>query len=321
MAQKKSERLMNLTIMLLSAKRFVSRDEIRERIEGYRDLSDQNFDRTFERDKDELRARGVPIVTGSNSEFFADEIGYRINRSDYELPEIQFTEDETALLSLAAGVWQQASAADHAGNALLKLQAGGAGIDSSGEAIVRSEVSVDAAVFDPIWSALTERRQISFEYRGKPEKRVVQPWRLVMRSNIWYLLGYDIDRQGSRIFRLNRISSAVQLLEQVEYEIPDEQSLKEMVESIAPSSDFGEAVLAIRESRAPALRRRGERVDWPGELPDGFAAWRMKLPNNATSEIASFGSQVLVLEPAELRDRVIARLREVVSAHGGANEA
>jgi hypothetical protein len=48
---KKSERLMNLTICLLVARNFISKDRIRQAVEAYHDLSDDAFDRMFDRDK------------------------------------------------------------------------------------------------------------------------------------------------------------------------------------------------------------------------------------------------------------------------------
>jgi len=94
MSPRKSERIMNLAICLLLARRFVEKSQIREVVEGYHDLSDAAFERTFERDKDELRLMGVPVETGSNSALFPDEIGYRIRRKDFELPPISFTPEE-----------------------------------------------------------------------------------------------------------------------------------------------------------------------------------------------------------------------------------
>ena len=72
MSASKSERLLNLLIMLLSTRGWVGRDRIRQVIEGYRGLDDQNFERTFERDKAELRSIGVPVETGSHD---PEEIG------------------------------------------------------------------------------------------------------------------------------------------------------------------------------------------------------------------------------------------------------
>ena len=81
MTTRKTERILNLTICLLVADRYLTKDRIREAVEGYHDLSDSAFERTFERDKDELRALGVPIEVGSFDVLFDDEPGYLIRPS------------------------------------------------------------------------------------------------------------------------------------------------------------------------------------------------------------------------------------------------
>ena len=54
MATDRTERLLNLVICLLGARRPVSRAALREGIPGYGDAaSDESFERMFERDKDE----------------------------------------------------------------------------------------------------------------------------------------------------------------------------------------------------------------------------------------------------------------------------
>ena len=80
MTTRKTERILNLTICLLVSDRYLPKSRIREAVEGYHNLSDAAFERTFERDKDELRALGVPIEVGSFDAFFDDEQGYRIRR-------------------------------------------------------------------------------------------------------------------------------------------------------------------------------------------------------------------------------------------------
>ena len=47
----------------------------------------------FERDKQHLRELGIPLETGSDS-VFSDEVGYRVRRSAYALPEISLDADE-----------------------------------------------------------------------------------------------------------------------------------------------------------------------------------------------------------------------------------
>ncbi|MCT3007969.1 DNA-binding transcriptional regulator, partial [Propionibacterium freudenreichii] len=129
MAARRSERLVNLAIALLSARRFLSKAELRRVVEAYRGLSDSAFERQFERDKDDLRAMGVPVVMGSNDVLFDDDTGYRISRTDFELPPVSFDSDELSALGAASRVWQQASAAEQTISALAKLRAAGADPD------------------------------------------------------------------------------------------------------------------------------------------------------------------------------------------------
>ena len=67
---------------------------------------------------------------GRNDILFEDEIGYRIPRDAYALPEVSFDSEELAVLGLAARAWQQATLADAAARAVQKLEAAGIDVDS-----------------------------------------------------------------------------------------------------------------------------------------------------------------------------------------------
>ena len=65
MVQPRAERLMNLHILLLGAKRFIGKDAIREACypeHARGPAGDEAFERAFERDKDALRQIGAVIV-------------------------------------------------------------------------------------------------------------------------------------------------------------------------------------------------------------------------------------------------------------------
>src|SRR5215218_7764978 len=127
MSAQKTERLLNLVICLLSTRQFLAKEQIRSSVPQYAECpSDEAFDRMFERDKEELRDMGVPLETGGNDAWFDDEVGYRVDRAAYALPEVSFSPDELAVLGLASRVWQQASLAAPASRALAKLTALGA---------------------------------------------------------------------------------------------------------------------------------------------------------------------------------------------------
>ncbi|MER6923202.1 WYL domain-containing protein, partial [Streptomyces spiralis] len=106
MAIAKAERLMNLALCLLGARRPLSKRELRESIEAYLEAgSDDSFNRMFERDKDDLRELGLVIET---VESLDGEIGYLARRDSNRLPAITLDAEEAAALGLAAKVWQQA---------------------------------------------------------------------------------------------------------------------------------------------------------------------------------------------------------------------
>ena len=207
MTAKKSERLMNLTICLLVTRHFISKDRIRSAVEGYRDLTDDAFDRMFDRDKEELRILGIPIEVGAIEKGFEDEVGYRIRRDRFELPEISLEADEAAVVGLAARVWQHASLATATTQGLRKLRAGGVDVDESALSIIEPQLATDEPAFDPVFEAVTTRRPIEFPHqrpgRGEVAMRHLEPWGIVSWHGHWYVVGHDRDRDAERMFRLS----------------------------------------------------------------------------------------------------------------------
>src|SRR6476646_2723885 len=126
-ASSKTERLLNLLIMLLVQRHYVAKDRIRAIL--YPDASDEAFEKMFERDKDELRSLGVPIEVGQMDAYFDDEPGYRIRADEFALPEISLESDEAAVVALATTVWEPARLADATTGAVRKLTAAGLDLD------------------------------------------------------------------------------------------------------------------------------------------------------------------------------------------------
>src|SRR5262249_4051797 len=118
-------------------------------------------------------------------------------------------------LGLAARAWRQVSLSTAAGTALLKLRAAGVDPDESAMARLETRVGADDPALQPLWSASFEGRPVSFDYR-RPEsdratRRRVEPWGGGVRNGRWYLVGNDLDRGESRVFRLSRITGEVKV--------------------------------------------------------------------------------------------------------------
>ncbi|MHA7127384.1 helix-turn-helix transcriptional regulator [Janibacter indicus] len=317
----KTERLLNLTMTLLYARMPAPKQRIRQMVEAYRAIeSDEAFDRMFERDKEDLRAMGIPLVT-EDIGVFEDEQGYRIDRRDYALPPVELAADERAVVGLASRVWAHATMAGTAATAWRKVAAG----DEVGEdpfVGLEPQLGGTEPAFEPLKDAVLSSTAVRFDYArpgtGGSRPRRVEPWYLTAWHGRWYLVGHDLDREAARVFRLSRITSSVTATgDALTVPVPDDVDPVRMIAATDPSpSETVPARLRVRVGTGHGLRRRAhevvrvdddwDRVDVPGADLDGFV-----------SEVVSHGGDVVVEEPSELREAVIGRLRAVATAHEG----
>ena len=322
----KTERLVNLVICLLASKQYVTKERLRATLEPYRECpTDDAFERMFERDKDELREMGIPLEVGTNSALFEDEIGYRIPKDSYALPEVRLERDEAAVLGVAARFWQQAVLAGDASSALLKLKSAGVEIGDVSQSGIEPRVRTETGAFEPLLQAICDRRPVGFSYRKSgevdPARRTVEPWAIDSWRGHWYLAGWDRDRGADRMFRLDRVVGAVELLSGLnQAPIPDEMDVHAKVADFAwrQNRNVGTARLRLRHDTGFLLRRRATETE--AELRDGEpTGWDfVTVPRNTgmAGWLAEFGPDVQVLEPAELRAAVIERLRAAAGLPG-----
>jgi proteasome accessory factor B len=316
MSARRTERLLNLVICLLATRRWLTKEQIRAAVPQYADCeSAEAFDRMFERDKEDLRELGVPLVTGQHSAWFEDEVGYRIDRDAYALPEIELTSEELAVLGLASRVWQQASLAGPAARALVKLRALGVETDEGSLVGVEPRVRTAEPAFEPLYAATRDRIRVSFPYRrpdGQEATRHLEPWAMLNRSGRWYVVGRDTDRQAPRAFRLSRVVGTVRRTGRPgAYEVPQDVDPAGMVGFGQEPTDERAALLRVRNGRGGNLRRRA--LPGPDGDPEGPAGWqlvRVRVGDvmSLAQEVAGYGPDAVVLEPVDLRAEVVRRL-------------
>jgi len=306
MSARKTERLLNLVICLLATRRYLSADQIRRTVAGYEDLGDEAFKRKFERDKEDLRDLGIPLETGSDSPF-DDEPGYRIRRDDYSLPDIAFEPAELAVLGVAARTWQHASLGGQAFEAVLKLRAAGVDIDDAVPVAIETRVATSEPAFEPL-----RRRPVKFDYRTPGATRHVEPWGLVSWHGRWYLAAYDSDRADTRVFRLSRIVGTVEPVGKAgSVVVPEGTDIRAIVVDTNITTDRITATLRVRSGAAFGLRRRASSVR---TLDDGWDLVELLVPDveRLADEAVGYGADVVVVEPAEARLAVLARLHDVL---------
>ena len=279
MSKRKTERLLGLVVCLLSTRRYLTADQVRQAVPGYPEQDDL-FKRMFERDKEDLRDLGVPLETGVNHPF-DDDPGYRIRQQAYELPELRLEADEAAVLGLAARVWQRAALEGAAAGALLKLRAAGmeAGDDRPVPQGIEPRLGTPEPAFGPLWEAVRDRRPVTFSYRAagrsEPQRRELEPWGVVNRHGRWYVAGWDRARDDTRVFRLSRIAGAVKFCGPPgSVTVPDGADVREVVRDwdSAPARESLRAPagpLRRRRRPAPARRLGPSRRDGPARMGPG----------------------------------------------------
>jgi proteasome accessory factor B len=323
MSKRKTERLLGLVVCLLSTKRYLTAEQIRAAVPGYPEQDDL-FKRMFERDKEDLRDLGVPLETGVNHPFDEDP-GYRIRQQAYQLPELRLEADEAAVLGLAARVWQRAELAGAAAGALLKLRA--AGIDADGDDEhspvahgIEPRLGAPEPAFGPLWEAVRDRRPVTFSYRAAgrsdPQRRELEPWGVVNRHGRWYVAGWDRGRDATRVFRLSRIAGPVKFSGPAgKVTVPDGVDVREMVRGrdSAPAQEHT-ALLRVRAGAGVGLRRPAVEVRADETAPGwDLVTTRFEDLGWYADYAASFGPDAIVLDPPDLREAVIRRLKGVVT--------
>lgn len=340
------ERLLNLVIGLASAQRPVPRAQIYETFVGYQDSASQSaFERLFERDKEILRRLGIPLITAPVSSH-DDDVGYLIDARDYALPPIELRPEQARILTLAGTLWRDSAMHDAAERGVTKLRALGGAQDLQPPALDINPGNTTPA-FARLHDAISARREVHFTYRaastGAESQRRVQPWRITGRRGVWYLSGHDLVRGAKRIFRLDRIQGTVRARGPHDaFEIPPAQDDEDTAGDVAAPRV---ARVIIASGRGNALRLRAQNVESTGGatgsgVTAGAPARKIAADTHTTkseplsgdiltlpvvdvaqlaSTIAALGEHAVVLEPADLRDRVIELLRGAAGVQDDGN--
>ena len=341
MAQQKTERLLELVSLLLKHRRPVPKPEIKQLLPHYHRLSGPSFDRTFERDKRELRSLGVPlnvyaIETGEEvdnpaqaAKYEAQELGYLIDHEEYYLPRLDLTSEEWAVISLVCAGPQSPAAKDQA-LALASL-AQKIGCQKPGEkplpaemglsANQRPEAAAEAKVLGRLQQAVKEGVSIRFSYhsihRDARDQRQADPYLLIYNAGVWYLIAYCHKRKEVRTFKVSRIGELKLLNGQPRFNVPKDFDKAKYLGRKAWEMGGGENVpvtlkvnldnawLVKRELGLQAVWNKGtDRVSITVSNPDPFIRWA-----------AAHCDQVRVEAPREMARQVEVRLQSVLKLY------
>jgi proteasome accessory factor B len=317
MSKAKLERLLNLTALLIETRRPLPAQEIQERMEGYPD-DPVAFHQAFERDKRDLREMGIPLVVEPVPGVIPTVDGYRVPKDRYYLADPGLDPDELAALHLAASLVQlEGGAAD---DALVKLGALGEGDPQepgSGGLAIDALALPGRTDLGDVFGAVLDRRPLRFTYRD--EVRTVDPYRLDFQRGRWYLSGYDHAREDERLFRLDRVEGAVEVLDGPQFTRPPGAQGDRPGGPLDPwRLGGGEPVmaqLAVDAEQAPWVVDHLGGVSVVEHREDGSVVVELPVsnPESFRSFALTFLDHAEVLGPPELRSDLVAWLEKLAS--------
>ena len=301
----KLERLLNLTAALLTTARPLAASEVAARVPGY-PTEKVAFRRAFERDKEVLRDMGIPLEVSPVPGTDPPVDGYRIAPERYALRDPGLQPDEVAALHLATVAVRVDGLAGT--GALWKL--GGAPGDRASSPVAQLPATPELA---PLFQAVAERATAGFGYRG--ERRRLDPHRLTFARGRWYVEGHDHDRGELRQFRLDRIEGAITVGPAGSFERPvASRAVQPHAWEIGGDDEAPvRAVVRIDADQAPWVRRVLGEEAVVAAHDDGGVDVAVEVSNHDAfrSWVLGFLDHAEVLEPPELRDELVTRLRQL----------
>lgn len=165
----------------------------------------------------------------------------------------------------------------------------------------------DATKERPAWvdllqDAVVRRRQVEIHYRGA--QRVVDPWGLADKDDIWYLIAGT--PKGQRTFRVDRIEHAAVTGEQFERpaDFDLEQAWQQVVDAMEQRRSLVHATVLLEPRHVPILHDHfGRHLELIGTEDDGRARARVAahMPRAVAEQLAGWGTAIEVVEPPEVQ--------------------
>lgn len=354
MKSSKLQRWLDLLAALLSHRFPVTFDRLTGDVPAY--VAEPSHDtrrRTFERDKDELRAYGIPIETVEPPE--VEIQSYRLRTRDFYLPYLMlraqgapkprkldregyrflpvlsFEPEELGAVADAAARIRQLGdplLAEHAESAMRKLacdlpvDAAGAGPGDTRVLPPRSAAAAD--LLATLGQALEGRKRVAFRYHAMGSdatgRRVVEPYGLFFLNQHWYLAACAPGEDVVKNYRLNRVEEvrvSKARPKARDYEIPPSFRIREHARS-RPAWELGDgdavdAVVAVGSRSGAAAA--ASRLGEPVAGHPGRRRFRIRRPAAFARWLLSFGGELTPLAPDEVVGEYRRLVRETLDHH------
>lgn len=169
--------------------------------------------------------------------------------------------------------------------------------------------------------ALKNRSRMKFTYnsytRPMPTKGIVlEPYFLKLFRQRWYVTGKVVRDKTVKTYALDRMTDATLLSET--YEIPESFDARlysrDSFGIVFNNSEAVNVILKVTPGQAKYFRALPLHKSQDEKISDGFSifSYRLKLTDDFIQELMSHGASITVLEPPELRDRMVENLKKTL---------
>lgn len=291
----------------------------RERVSA-RELADifEVSPRTIYRDLDSINQAGIPVLATSGPGGGAEILKtYKVEKRLFS------TSDITALL-MGLGSLQSNLPGNDVVHVLAKVRGLIPPQQHQESALRANQIKIDASPWlsageasgtvEIVKRAMERRCLLRFDYRdirNQKSRRTIEPYRILLKGEDWYVQGYCLVRNDFRTFKLLRMES-IHVLDQT-FEARD-----------FPADQFDHIRFHDERLRAARLRIHEEIKDriaarFGGDCltPDGpqhyIANILMPMDDLAARYLMGFGNRCVCLEPPEMREKMCRLAAEIYS--------
>lgn len=168
----------------------------------------------------------------------------------------------------------------------------------------------DKIIFESIKNSIFNNQKISFLYfntKGETSNRIVEPYKLVFKANYWYLYGFCTKRNDMRYFKLTRIEKL---------KILDETFIKRQLkeEKYTYEESKYNIDIKLKIDGSMGFRVYDEFRNGTIKMEEDYFIVNINVPFSdwIYGYLLSFGNAVEVLEPANIREEYIKKVKNIL---------
>lgn len=287
--------------------------------------------RTVRRDLEALEAVGFPLIVERRN----GQARWRLIEGFRDIPALGFSATELMALLLSRNLLKPLEGTEIAASLDSALSKASAALPPQGHEYVRSMEQMFSVGLGPhksyrdhkrtidlVSQAIDKRRTLQMRYysasRDAASRREVDPYHLWFASGGLYLIAYCHRRKEVLLFAVERIRSLA--LTDHPYQMPLGFDVQEYVKDalgVMRGRRIDVELLFTRKAAAWVKDKSWHPSQMTKLLKDGRLKMSLKVADNEelVGWILSFGGQVRVVSPADLRWRIAAEAKTIISSN------